>query len=118
LTDAYHFWIEDNDETPLRNIIMPLERALEHLPKIIIRDTAVDAICHGARLAEPGVISLPRLDAKQLVGMYTARDEIVALGISVLEGGIVAEVKRVMMAPGTYPRSWKSRKTNTPASRT
>jgi H/ACA ribonucleoprotein complex subunit 4 len=115
LTDAYHFWIEDNDETPLRNIIMPLERALEHLPRIIIRDTAVDAICHGARLAEPGVISLPRLDAKQLVGMYTARDEIVALGISVLEGGIVAEVKRVMMAPGTYPRSWKSRKTNTPA---
>jgi H/ACA ribonucleoprotein complex subunit 4 len=115
LTDAYHFWIEDNDETPLRNIIMPLERALEHLPRIIIRDTAVDAICHGARLAEPGVISLPRLDAKQLVGMYTAQDEIVALGISVLEGGIVAEVKRVMMAPGTYPRSWKSRKTNTPA---
>ena len=115
LTDAYHFWIEDNDETPLRNIIMPLERALEHLPRIIIRDTAVDAICHGARLAEPGVISLPQLDAKQLVGLYTARDEIVALGISVLEGGIVAEVKRVMMAPGTYPRSWKSRKTNTPA---
>jgi H/ACA ribonucleoprotein complex subunit 4 len=118
LTDAYHFWIEDNDETPLRNIIMPLERALEHLPRIIIRDTAVDAICHGARLAEPGVISLPRLDAKQLVGMYTTRDEIVALGISVLEGGIVAEVKRVMMAPGTYPRSWKSRKTNRPASGT
>jgi H/ACA ribonucleoprotein complex subunit 4 len=118
LTDAYHFWIEDNDETPLRNIIMPLERALGHLPRIIIRDTAVDAICHGARLAEPGVISLPRLDAKQLVGLYTARDEIVALGISVLEGGIVAEVKRVMMAPGTYPRSWKSRKTNTPARRT
>jgi H/ACA ribonucleoprotein complex subunit 4 len=118
LTDAYHFWIEDNDETPLRNIIMPLERALDHLPRIIIRDTAVDAICHGARLAEPGVISLPRLDAKQLVGMYTTRDEIVALGISVLEGGIVAEVKRVMMAPGTYPRSWKSRKTNRPASGT
>jgi tRNA pseudouridine55 synthase len=118
LTDAYHFWIEDNDETPLRNIIMPLERALEHLPRIIIRDTAVDAICHGARLAEPGVISLPRLDAKQLVGIYTARDEIVALGISVLDGGIVAEVKRVMMAPGTYPRSWKSRKTKTPASGT
>lgn len=118
LTDAYHFWIEDNDETPLRNIIMPLERALGHLPRIIIRDTAVDAICHGARLAEPGVVSLPPLDAKQLVGIYTARDEIVALGISVLEGGIVAEVKRVLMAPGTYPRCWKSRKTNQPASGT
>jgi H/ACA ribonucleoprotein complex subunit 4 len=118
LTDAYHFWIEDADETPLRNIIMPLERALEHLPKIIIRDTAVDAICHGARLAEPGVISMPRLDSKQLVGIYSAKDEIVALGISILEGGIVAEVKRVMMAPGTYPRYWKSRKDHTHAGST
>jgi H/ACA ribonucleoprotein complex subunit 4 len=110
LTDAYHFWIEDHDETPLRDIVMPVERALSHLPKIIIRDTAVDAICHGARLAEPGVISLPDVDRKQLVGIYTARDEVVALGISVLEGGVIAEVKRVMMEPGTYPRYWKSRK--------
>jgi tRNA pseudouridine55 synthase len=115
LTDAYHFWVEDADETSLRNIIMPLERALEHLPKIIIRDTAVDAICHGARLAEPGVVSLPRVDAKQLVGIYSTKDELVALGISVLEGGIIAEVKRVMMEPGTYPRYWKSRKTATKA---
>jgi len=110
LADAYHFWIEDNDEAPLRDIIMPVERALSHLPKIIIRDTAVDAICHGARLAEPGVISLPDVHAKQLVGIYTARDEIVALGISVLQGGVIAEVKRVMMEPGTYPRHWKSRR--------
>ena len=110
LTDAYHFWIEDNDEGPLRDIVWPVERALSHVPKIIIRDTAVDAICHGARLAEPGVISLPDVDRKQLVGIYTARDEVVALGISVLEGGVIAEVKRVMMEPGTYPRYWKSRK--------
>jgi tRNA pseudouridine55 synthase len=110
LTDSYHFWIEDNDETSLCNLIMPLERALQHLPKIIIRDTAVDAICHGARLAQPGVVSLPHLDTKQLVGIYSAKGEIVALGISVLGGGIIADVKRVMMAPGTYPRYWKSRK--------
>jgi hypothetical protein len=52
------------------------------------------------------------------VGIYSAKDEIVALGISILEGGIVAEVKRVMMAPGTYPRYWKSRKDHTHAGRT
>lgn len=115
LTDAYHFWIEDNDEAPLRSIIVPVERALGHLPRIVIRETAVDAICHGARLAEPGVISLPNFEAKQLVGIYTERDELVALGISVLKGGIIAEVKRVLMAPGTYPRHWKSRKTDASA---
>jgi len=110
LADAYHFWIEDNDEAPLREIIMPVERALSHLPKIVIRDTAVDALCHGARLAEPGIVSLPDVHPKQLVGIYTSRDEIVALGISVVEGGIIAEVKRVMMEPGTYPRYWKPRR--------
>jgi H/ACA ribonucleoprotein complex subunit 4 len=110
LTDAYHFWIEDKDEKPLRDVILPLEQALGHLPRITIRDTAVDAICHGARLAEPGVVALPRLDAKQLVGIFTTQGEIVALAISVLEGGIVADIKRVMMAPGTYPRAWKSKK--------
>jgi H/ACA ribonucleoprotein complex subunit 4 len=88
---------------------MPIEYALKHLSSIVIRDTAVDALCHGARLAEPGVISLPELEKKQLVGMYTEQGEIVALGISVLEGGIVAEIKRVIMEPGTYPRYWKSR---------
>ena len=109
LTDAYHFWVEDSDEAPLRDIVMPVERALSHLPKITIRDTAVDAVCHGARLAEPGVISLAEVEKKQLVGIYTARDEIVALGISVLEGGVIAQVKRVIMEPGTYPRLWKSK---------
>jgi len=112
LTDAYHFWIEDHDEAQLRSIIVPVERALDHLPRIVIRDTAVDAICHGARLAEPGVISLPSMDAKKLVGIYTERGELVALGISVLKGGVIAEAKRVLMAPGTYPRHWKSRKTD------
>ena len=109
LIDAYYFWIEDGDEAPLREIIMPVEYALKHLPGIVIRDTAVDALCHGARLAEPGVISLPELEKKQLVGIYTEKGEIVALGISVLEEGIVAEIKRVIMEPGTYPRYWKSR---------
>ena len=54
----------------------------------------------GLELAEPGVISLPDVDTKQLVGIYTARDEIVALGISVLQDGVIAKVKRVMMEPG------------------
>ncbi len=109
LKDAYHFWIEDGDEGPIKDIIKPVEYGLQHLPKIIVRDTAVDAICHGAKLTEPGVISTTDLKKKQLAGIYTRDGEIVALGISVLEGGIVAEAKRVIMEPGTYPRYWKSK---------
>ncbi len=109
VTDAYHFWKEDGDDSLLREIVMPVEYALKHIPAIVVRDTAVDAICHGALLAEPGVISLEDVKKRQLVGIYTQRGEIVALGISILEGGVIAQVKRVIMAPGTYPRYWKSK---------
>ncbi|MGZ4921316.1 MAG: RNA-guided pseudouridylation complex pseudouridine synthase subunit Cbf5 [Halobacteriota archaeon] len=109
VADAYHFWTEDGDESLFREIVLPVEYALRHIPAIVIRDTAVDAICHGAPLAEPGIVSLGDVKRKQLVGIYTQQGEIVALGISVLEGGIIAQVKRVIMEPGTYPRYWKSK---------
>ncbi len=110
VTDAYHFWIEDGDDSLLREVILPVEYALKHIPAVVVRDTAVDALCHGASLAEPGVLSLGDVKKKQLVGIYTQQGEIIALGISVLEGGIIAQVKRVIMHPGTYPRYWKSRR--------
>jgi H/ACA ribonucleoprotein complex subunit 4 len=110
LKDSYHFWIEDGEDGPIKDIIKPVEYGLQHLPKIVIRDTAVDAICHGAKLTEPGVVSTTDLKKKQLAGIYTRDGEIVALGISVLEGGIIAEAKRVIMEPGTYPRYWKSKR--------
>ena len=37
----------------LRKFVLPVEAALLPLPRVIIRDTAVDAICHGASLACP-----------------------------------------------------------------
>ena len=49
LVDAYHFWKEDKDDRLLRQYIRPLEEGVQHLTQIIIRDSAVDAICHGAR---------------------------------------------------------------------
>ena len=58
VTDAYHFYIEDGDESFLRDAIMPMERAADYLPKIVIKDSAVDAVCHGADLACGGIASL------------------------------------------------------------
>lgn len=58
LKDAYEFWKKDGDESELRRVIMPMETAVSHLPKIILRDSAVDAVCSGAALAVPGITSL------------------------------------------------------------
>jgi H/ACA ribonucleoprotein complex subunit 4 len=116
LVDAYYFWQEENDERPLRQILHPLEDGVAHLPQITIRDTAVDALCHGADLAVAGVLQL-HADIKpgDTVAIHTMKGELVALAIAqqstkqILEAtsGIVAKTTRVVIPAGTYPSTWK-----------
>src|SRR5690606_6002422 len=80
LKDAYVFWKEDGDESELRRVIRPMESAVSHLPKIILRDSAVDAICSGASLAVPGITGLDsNLAEGELTGLFTLKGELVAL---------------------------------------
>jgi H/ACA ribonucleoprotein complex subunit 4 len=116
---AYWFieWQKSGDNTILKKIVQPMEKALALVPKIYIRDSAVDAICHGANLTAPGVLSLETgIDAGSVVAILTLKDEAVALAsaeastqeILNMEHGVVAKVKRVLMPRGTYPKCWKS----------
>lgn len=114
--DALAFWKEDGDEAPLRALLQPMERLLVHLPRIVVKDTAVDAICHGANLALPGVAKLsPHIRRGDLVAVFTAKDEAVSLAralrtsdeIVVEKSGVAADTARVLMDPGTYPKLWK-----------
>ncbi|MDI9615930.1 MAG: RNA-guided pseudouridylation complex pseudouridine synthase subunit Cbf5 [Methanothrix sp.] len=116
LKDAYEIWRESGDESALRRTILPVERALRHLPGLVISDSAVDAICHGAPLAAPGLLSL-ETDIKRgdFVVIYTLKGEAVAIGRAKLSSdemvaarsGIIASTERVIMDPGVYPRRWK-----------
>jgi H/ACA ribonucleoprotein complex subunit 4 len=116
LADAYAFWTESQDERWLRSVILPVEAAVEHLPKIVIRDGAVDALCHGASLAAPGVLSVDSgISPGTLVAVMTLKGELVELARATMtteqileaECGIVAKPERVIMKPGTYPSEWK-----------
>ena len=116
LTDAYHIWIDDKDESELRECILPMETAVSHLPKIVVRDSAVDAICHGADLASGGILSLsPQIDRGNRVAIMTLKGELVAAGESMetsggihkADGGIMVKTEKVFMQPATYPMMWK-----------
>jgi len=116
LTDAYHIWKEEGDESFIRDSILPMELAVKHLPKIIIRDSAVDAVCHGADLAAGGIISLDdKIKENDTVAIMTLKGELVAAGESLKTSkeiykankGIVIDIKKVFMEPGTYPKMWK-----------
>lgn len=114
--DAFHYWQEDKNEQFLRQYVHPLEEGVSHLPHIIIRDTAVDALCHGANLAVAGVLALhDDIQRGDFVAIKTQKGELVALANAthtsqqMLEAssGIVAETTRVVLPLGTYPSTWR-----------
>lgn len=112
----YAQWQQKNDEKLLRQFIKPMEKALELLPKIVIRDSAVDAICHGANLAAPGVLSLEtNITTDDTVALFTQKDEAVAMAralkpteeIQKINRGLVTKTQRVLMPRGIYPKLWR-----------
>jgi H/ACA ribonucleoprotein complex subunit 4 len=118
LADAYQRYKENKDEEKLRRLVKPIEHCLEGIRGITVRDTAVDALCHGAPLAVPGVIAVPQdLRVGELVGVYTLKGEIVGLAQAAMTKdeieqnvrGIAFVTKRLIMKPGTYPKAWRTK---------
>lgn len=117
---AWHYR-ESGDEEELRSIVRPIEELLEYIPRIVILDSAVDAICHGAPLAKPGIAQVEtRITPGATVGIYTLKGEIVAIAKALKsteemlrEGGIIAKTDRVLMRRGTYPPKWGKGKSKT-----
>jgi len=118
---AYWFseWELQKDPKILHKFIQPMEKALALMPKIVIRDSAVDALCHGANLTAPGVLSVETgIEKDSAIAVLTQKGEAVALAkaltsteeISNLTHGTVATLQRVLMLRGTYPKVWKSGK--------
>jgi H/ACA ribonucleoprotein complex subunit 4 len=108
--------LEAGNAEPLRAIIKPMEIALGSIPRIDIRDSAVDAICHGADLAVPGIVKLDSMIEKNKpLALFTLKGEAVALGRAIMtsreildqERGVAAKTERVLMERGTYPAMWK-----------
>lgn len=116
LKDSYIFWKDCDEEKEIRKTILPMEKMLDHLPKIIIRDSAVDAICHGASLAIPGVVQIDSdINKEDTVAVMTLKNEGVAIAKSELsteeiiekDVGVCSHLERVLMRRGTYPSFWK-----------
>jgi H/ACA ribonucleoprotein complex subunit 4 len=107
---------EAGNEAPLKEIIKPMELALTPLPRIVIRDSAVDAVCHGAELALPGVLKLDSgIERNKFLAIFTLKGEGVALARALMtsqemldqEKGVAVKTERVIMERGTYPALWK-----------
>lgn len=110
-------WMYDNykDETYLRRVIMPLEVLLTSYKRLVVKDSAVNAICYGAKLMIPGLLRFENdIEVGEEVVLMTTKGEAIALGIAEMttavmatcDHGVVAKIKRVVMDRDTYPRKW------------
>lgn len=110
-------WVYDNhkDETYLRRAIMPLEVLLTSFKRLVVKDSAINAVCYGAKLMLPGLLRFEAgIEVNEEVVIMTTKGEAVAIGIAQMttstlatcDHGVVAKIKRVIMERDTYPRRW------------
>jgi predicted rRNA pseudouridine synthase len=113
LQDA-HLRAEQGDPAMLDALIKPVTSALEGVARVTVRDTAVDALAHGAVLAGVGVLRADSFRKGDTVAVMTEKDELVCLGEALVssssfqpgETGLVVAPRTVFMEPGTYPKGW------------
>ncbi|KAK0208358.1 putative rRNA pseudouridine synthase [Desarmillaria ectypa] len=110
-------WMYDNtrDESYLRRVIRPLECLMVGYKRIVVKDSAVNAVCYGAKLMIPGLLRYEAdISLNEEVVLMTTKGEAIALGIAQMstvelatcDHGVVAKVKRCIMERDTYPRRW------------
>lgn len=113
LKDAYYLYKNENNENYIRKIILPIEKAIEHLPKILVLDSAISSLCHGADLSIPGVSKYNNFNNNEDIAIMSLKNELICLGDSLVNNefikdndkGKVAKTKKVFMARDLYPKN-------------
>jgi len=105
--------LKAGDESEIRKVVIPLESIADNIKSVVIKDSAVDAICNGAPLAVQGASRIEKDIARgEWVGIFTLKGELVAIGKAVrdwtkdFKRGMFVKTDRVLMKKGTYPKRW------------
>lgn len=121
LSEAWNLFKESGDETLLRKVILPIEVVVADLPKIHVKDSAIDSVCNGSRLGVSGVSTLDeKIKEGDLVAVMSLKGELISLGTALMNGELIVEAwegdaattNRVIMEKGTYPKIWGRKNAN------
>lgn len=88
LTDALWYYRNEKNEKPLRKILQPAERAVDHLRKVWVMDSTLEPLSHGRDLAIPGIIQLESGIVKgEMIVIFDPNSKLVSLGIAQMDSG-------------------------------
>ena len=91
-------WMFDNsrDETCLRCVIMSLEVLLTSYKRLVVKDSAVNAICCGAKLMILRLLRFENaIENGEEVVLMTTKGEAIALGIAEITTAVIDNKKMV-----------------------
>jgi len=115
IADAIWLWKECENSEALLKIIHPTEKLLLDMQYIVVKDSAASALCHGAPLLRPGLISInSKISNGQEIAVFTSKNEIVGIvkmtkssqEIVEMDSGEIAKPVMILMEQERYPPQW------------
>lgn len=111
LKDAY-VAAKAGNPAELKSILLPVEDAVAHMKRIVILDSAINALTHGVQLKVPGIVGYDSdIRAGETVAVFSQKGELVLIGEAKLDGtklggqnGLAVKTTRVYLSPDVYPR--------------
>lgn len=111
LTD-YFAEAKQGREEHLREVFLPAEALVEHLPLIAVLDSAVHSLTHGATLKLPGIsLFSESIREGDRIQILTLKGELVAIATArkdasefLEDQGVAAKMDKVFMDSAVYPR--------------
>jgi H/ACA ribonucleoprotein complex subunit 4 len=115
VVDAYRFYKDDGNKEKIREVLHPIEHAVKDVKKIVVKDSAVNAVANGSNLGSTGISKLQDgIEKGEAVGIMTLKGELVALAEAEMtseemydQDDTAATLEKVFMEPSTYPKRWK-----------
>ena len=80
VTDAHQ-----GDITSLARMILPVEAICSGIPCVTVKETALDAISHGAQISARGIVSLDSFSKGDTVAVLDASQQIVCMGLALAD---------------------------------
>ena len=105
IADAF-FFFKENGSDELKNFILPVESVVNHLGKIIVKDSAVKSILNGSPLYTSGISRIEKtIKNGDLLALLTLKGELLALAKSNIDFNekaikrkqLIAKTDRVIM---------------------
>ncbi len=116
IKEAVELWKKTGEDFYVRQVLRPVEDAIALLPKVYVKDSAVNSLCYGANLGVNGIAMVEEsVTMNAPVAVLTLKGELVALGIAKLDAdqmvsyweGEAVDIERVIMEKDVYPRTWR-----------